>query len=152
MKNIFPLLAIAGMAVAASSCTKTQTQDRTVTDTYTQTLRVDESHEFALPANPHHAPYQIAVQPAHAGLGGLSKDGSGNDVYQYTPASGYVGTDRVVLIAEKPAGHPGGGNMQGGCQGHNERHGRPAEVKHVVVIDLTIAESSAPVATRAAVR
>jgi len=154
MKNIFTLLAVAVIAVAFQSCKKAeQPHGQTVTQTVSETMRMNESYTFTLPANTTDDPYRVTAQPLHASLSDLGKDASGNDVYRYTPTKDYTGTDRAVIATtEEHRGGPNGGNMQGGCQHHNGDRHREAEIQHVVVINFTVTNDAAAAATRTSVR
>lgn len=72
-----------------------------VQQTVNVALKPNEAYTFTLPKNKRNDAYEIITSPQHATVNQLGTDASGNRIYQYTSASGFSGTDQVVVANDQ---------------------------------------------------
>ena len=98
-KSIIHLLIALFAITGFQSCKKddvTVTTKTTVTD-LAITLNQNESYQFILPANTTKQPYQITTAASNSSISLVNVDANGNELYSYTPALDYTGTDKVTV-------------------------------------------------------
>ncbi len=126
MKNTSLFLsAMAGIAlIVMPSCKKEMIQDekQPISESVSANLNKDESYAYSLPAASGPEEFKIVKQSEHGTISQIEKDASGNMVYNYTPATGFTGTDQVVIANGKE------GPPQGKCGPPNGAH--PAQGEH----------------------
>ena len=153
MKKSIVLAALALIAIAGfQSCKKEKEPKQPQITNVSITLKQNEAYTFTLPANTVKAPYKISSDASHSSVSLVSKDASGNAVYQYTPALNYTGTDNVTVSNAPPAdcangngcSHPAGG--QCGHYGHCDKGDDDAQ-PNIVNITFTIGNTSSTSAT-----
>ncbi len=122
MKKIALFIALAGMsALTLQSCKKEEVAHDPIAITENVTLKLNESYTFTLPANTSDDAFAIAKQAEHFKISELGKNAEGKEVYLYTPAQDYKGTDQVVIANPEEEHHSGAHPPQGG-----HPHGAPA--------------------------
>jgi hypothetical protein len=141
MKKLGLILSVAGMVTfALTSCNRDHNEEPAIEQTLKVQLAQNEAYTFVLPENLRKDAYEFTTQALHYSISTLSKNSSGEQIYQYTPALDYVGTDQVVVTNdhEKNEDHSQGCNQQGNpgfgqCMGG----GNPEE-HYMVTIDFTV--------------
>ncbi len=150
MKKIALFVALAGMsALTLQSCKKEKPIERApIAITENVSLKINESYTFTMPANTSDDAFAISKQAEHFKISELGKNAEGKEVYLYTPAQDYKGTDQVVMAnpeeehhggehhgGEHHAGTPplGGGHHGGGNCGNHEE-----EKNYVITINFVI--------------
>ncbi len=150
MKKSIILLAITVLGIVGfQSCKKEEHHQPPVVTNLNIALTQNEAYAFTLPANTTPKPYRISNQAGHYTISFVSKDATGNEIYQYTPALNYNGTDKVTVENTKE-GAPDHGNG-GGCnhhQGHGGHDDDDDEVQaNIVNINFTIGTATSTTAT-----
>ena len=115
MKKLSILFTFAALvALSFTSCRKKEDEVQ-ISKTETVSLKVNESYTFTLPKNTTDDLYAITAAASHASISSLGKNSAGEDIYQYTPAKDFYGTDNVTVatVEETHPGKPGG---HGKCQ------------------------------------
>ena len=118
------------------SCKKCDQFDKppvTTTQTVNATLSENTAYTYTLPATQKHVVSVISSQAAHSSVSLIATDANGNYIYQYTPASDYVGTDVVVITSQEAEEH------HGGCHGgQSSNHHDKDDQTIITAINLTI--------------
>ena len=143
------LLIVAGAILGGMySCKK---EEDTLTSTpITQTidvrLKAGESYSYSLPQNKRNDPYSITTPAQHASLSQVTVSATGERVYNYTPANGFLGSDQVVVSnedlnnssssASQCPGHSG--PPHGNCSGGSEDH-------YIVTLNITVDDTTSAV-------
>ncbi len=143
-KAILMLVAASAIIVGTTSCKKERMPKEAITQTETVNMNADESYTFTLPKNLRNDPYEITHEASHFSLSEVTTNASGDMVYKYTPANGYVGTDEVTLSNDQereehkghPAGPSQGGHHKGNCEGGEEDH-------YIITIKFTVQRQQA---------
>lgn len=147
MKKTILLLALAGSMIAGmASCKKEETPAPTITQTIDVSLKVGESYTFSLPENQKNDPYEITTQAKHANISEVGLNSSGDQIYAYTPATAYSGSDQVIVSNDPkskqgcahPQGPPPAGTSQGSCTDSEEDH-------YIVIINFTVKDDDTTV-------
>lgn len=139
------LLALASCVIAGmASCKKEDTTAPTPsaqTQTINVSLRAGESYSYTLPSNLPAAQYGITTPAQHASFSELSASSSGEQLYKYTPASGYTGTDQVI-VSNVPGSRPAGAQGPPPCGSHGSCSGGSDE-HCTVTINFTVSDTTA---------
>lgn len=149
MKKTLLLLLVTGSAiVGTSSCNKDETTDLTstpVTQTVNVKLKAGETYSYSLPQNKNNDPYSIITEAQHASLSQLTIDGTGERVYKYTPSTGFLGSDQVVVSNDALSNASSSSQCSGpprpphgNCSGSSEDH-------YVVTINITVEDTTSAV-------
>ena len=156
MKKLIIVLVVAVLGIAGlQSCKKEHNHQPPTVTNLNVTLKQNETYTFTLPANTTPKPYRITSQAGHYTVSLASKDASGNETYQYTPALNYTGTDKVTVEDTKAEGCNGGnppppqngGSCSGGHHGHCGDDGDEDDVKaNIVNINFIISGSNSATA------
>lgn len=118
MKKISTLLLTVFAIVLISSCRK---EGNDVTKTINVALNAGDSYSYNIShAGDGDDVMEITAQASHASISEVkSANGNGDVVFQYTPASGYTGSDEVhVANVEEHNGNPH--HAGGSCGGHHQ--------------------------------
>jgi hypothetical protein len=112
------------VVTSITSCRKEEKYSPPVVQNITANLKVNESYTFTLPSTDSKHPYTITTAAQHSSISLLNKGGNGNDIYQYTPALNYSGSDFVSIANfDNHQGPQGNGCQNGGGCGHGGHHG-----------------------------
>jgi hypothetical protein len=144
-KSIVLLALLATTAAILPSCTKEENHKPPITTTVNKDIADNESFTFILPHNSSENLYKSVRQAQHASVSLVSIDAAGNDIYQYTPALDYNGSDRVVVANEEEHGQSKCGNHGGSgkCGGHhNCSKGKDNDQDNIVIFNITIKNTS----------
>jgi len=111
MKKSSLMFAIASfLVVGMTSCEKGEEMEEAITQNLEVKLMMNEDFTFTLPENLRDDKYEIISPATHASISLVGLDSQGNQIYQYTPAENYSGTDMVVLSndqeREEHGNHP----------------------------------------------
>ncbi|MBA2407173.1 MAG: hypothetical protein H0V65_04155 [Chitinophagales bacterium] len=98
MKKIaFYLTLFIGLTTISQSCKKDTTNDP-VTQTITETIRVNQSYQFDLGSFGDEEGASISKQANHFSISSVDREvNTGKVIYKYTPATNFVGTDEVEI-------------------------------------------------------
>ena len=112
MKKIISLLiAVIMISIGIYSCKKETNAQTPIVSNMNITLKQNESYTFNMPANNSSSAFRITTPASHYKMSLMCKNSCGGDIYQYTPALDYCGTDFVCI---DNTGNGGGGCMNGG--------------------------------------
>jgi hypothetical protein len=148
MKKLVLILSVAGMVTfALTSCNRDHDQEAAIEQTLQVELAQNQSYTYSLPENLRKDAYEFTTQASHYSVSTLGKNSAGNQIYQYTPALDYVGTDQVVVSNDheknenhapgcNQQGNPGSGQCMGGGAAGPEDH-------YMVTINFTIGRGDA---------
>jgi hypothetical protein len=128
MKKILFLVASIGLFFL-QSCNKEMLdkEGTLIQQTELAKIKANETYTFVLPANvTDDDPFQITRQAANFTVSELGKNADSQEIYTYTPAVDFVGTDTVVISNDHP--HGGGAGCNG--QPHPEPANHPKHPKH----------------------
>jgi hypothetical protein len=114
----------------------------TTTETVNATISANTGYSYALPKIGSGSESKITVSAQHAFISVIAADNNGNAVYQYTPASGYSGTDAVVVTTTGEEEH---GGCHHGNSGHHHDNDEDDKTT-VTTFNLTIVSTPAVVA------
>ncbi len=109
MKKLVLMLSVAGIATfALTSCNRDHTEEPAIEQTIKVQLATNEAYTFVLPKNKRDDVYEFTTQASHYSISTIGKNASGEQIYQYTPALNYSGTDQVIVSNdwEKDEEHP----------------------------------------------
>jgi hypothetical protein len=111
MKKLLFFIALSGFILGGlQSCQKIDNEPLK-SQVLTIHLKVNESFTFTLPATEDDdEQFRVIGQANHFSQSSIVKSGSGEQVYKYTPALDYSGTDTVVLSNESDSNSNNGGN------------------------------------------
>jgi hypothetical protein len=126
-RTIFMLAITALVAAGTSSCKKEKMPKDAIHQTINISLRSDETYNLDLPMNKRNDEYRFKKQAAHFSTSELGQSSTGLRTFKYVPASGYTGTDQVILSndwerEEHHADKPHGGGHHGDCDKEEEDH------------------------------
>ena len=86
------------VALSATACRKKEpTPKPAIQQTVNVALKTNEAYTFTLPKNKRDDAYEITSSAQHATISQVGKDAAGNQIYQYTPAANFSGTDQVIV-------------------------------------------------------
>ncbi len=86
-----------GLTMVSQSCKKDTTNDP-VTQTITETIRVNQSYQFDLGSFGDEEGASISKQANHFSISSVDREvNTGKVIYKYTPATNFVGTDEVEI-------------------------------------------------------
>lgn len=132
---IVVLASASALMTGMASCKKEKMPKAAITQTETVNLKANESYTFVLPKNLRDDPYEITSQAQHYSISEVGVNASGERIFQYKPAEGYIGSDQVVISNDeeremhemhpagpKPLGAPGKKHPKGDCKGGDEDH------------------------------
>lgn len=131
MKKTILMLAIAGViSIGNTSCKKEKMPKEAIKQTINVNLKMDENFTFLLPKNLRDDAYEITRQAVHYSFSEVGINASGNRIYQYMPATGYTGTDQVIVSNDEeremhqtpPKGPHPLRPLKKGCKGPEEEH------------------------------
>jgi hypothetical protein len=138
-KSILICFVAVSVFFSLSSCTKEKPENVLIEESYSKTLKVNESTTFTLPGE--QTPYTIFTAASHASLSIIGIDKQGNTTYSYTPEKDYIGTDYIVISSEEKrhskGGHQksfnNGGSKAGHCNG-----GNTSRIDYKLTFNITI--------------
>ncbi len=114
MKKPILLLVTAFTIISTiQSCKKKESPLPPVITNLNIDLNKNQAYTFVLPENTSDTPYKITLQAVHYNLSTVGKDASGNEIYQYTPETDFIGND-VMSVAN---------TEEHRCNGHHPHHG-----------------------------
>lgn len=123
MKKLMLMVSLSGLITfSLTSCGKEEKP--AVKVEFTVQLTPDQAYTFILPDNKRHDEFEFTTQASHYSVSALGENTLGQQIYQYTPAANYTGTDEVVVNNdyERYEEHHMGGPHMGGCMGGEEDH------------------------------
>ena len=121
MRKVFSFLALAATSLLLTqSCNKMSMRDKPVTTTQTVNASISENagYSYTLPAASTGSVSQITTSALHSSASAITTDANGNNVYNYTPAVNYSGTDVVVITTKTEEQHGGCHGGPGGMGNH----------------------------------
>jgi len=142
MKKMIVMLVTASALIAGmASCKKGQMPKEAIKQTVNVDLKTNEAYTLVLPKNLRDDPYEITTQAGHFSISQVGVNASGERIFQYTPATGFIGTDQVVVSNDQereehemhPQGPPPPKHMNGGC---NKTKGE--EDHYIITINFVV--------------
>lgn len=139
MKKTIVLLAVASALITGMvSCKKKEmpAPKAAITQTVNVSLKSNEDYTFTLPKNLRDDEYEITSQASHFSISEVGKNTSGEQIYKYTPATDFTGTDVVIVSNDEEREH--------GCpkQHNGPKPPRPPkgqeEDHYIVTINFTV--------------
>jgi hypothetical protein len=103
-KTILMLVTASALVTGMVSCKKEEMAKVAITQTISVSLKMDQAYTFVLPKNLRNNPYEITSQAAHYSLSQVGVNSAGDPILQYTPATGYVGNDQVIVSNDQERG------------------------------------------------
>lgn len=142
-KTIAMLVMTSALLAGMSSCKKEETPKEAIKQTINVSLKNTESYSFILPENLRDDKYEITTSAGHSSISQVSINSEGKQIYKYTPATGYVGNEQVVISNDQEReefgshhhpGPPPSGPKPGGCKGGEEDH-------YIITINFVVDKS-----------